>query len=80
MRTPQQCHIHVAMGVKTSARVRSVGMPIVHHGSTKAGPDEGLYDTRVGAAGYSPIVASFGALAVTAIVVVFTQTTSQNQS
>lgn len=36
------------------------------------GPDEGRYDPRRGAAGYAPIVASFGALAVTAIVVVFT--------
>ncbi|MFS0831542.1 hypothetical protein ABC337_12865 [Arthrobacter sp. 1P04PC] len=36
------------------------------------GPDEGRYDPRKGAQGYAPIVASFGALAVTALVVVFT--------
>ena len=37
-----------------------------------AGPDEGKYDLRKGAAAYAPIVGAFGALAVTAIVVVFT--------
>lgn len=38
---------------------------------TVAGRLEGRYDPRKGAQGYAPIVASFGALAVTAIVVVF---------
>ena len=43
-----------------------------HQGPWPEGPDEGLYDARVGAASYAPIVGAFGALAVTAIVVVFT--------
>lgn len=43
-----------------------------HAGSQPDGPDEGFYDARLGAAAYAPIVAAFGALAVTAIVVVFT--------
>lgn len=46
-------------------------MPRIHYGSQPEGPDEGQYDPRKGAQGYSAIVASFGALAVTAIVVVF---------
>jgi len=37
----------------------------------------GHYDVRMGAAGYAPIVGSFGALSVTAIVVVFTVPTSR---
>jgi MFS family permease len=37
----------------------------------------GHYDVRVGAAGYAPIVGTFGALSVTAIVVVFTVPTSR---
>jgi hypothetical protein len=40
----------------------------IHHGH---------YDVRAGAAGYAPIVGSFGALSVTAIVVVFTVPTSR---
>jgi hypothetical protein len=51
-------------------------------GRPLGGSDEGRYDPRKGAQGYAPIVASFGALAVTAIVVVFTipsnKTTTEN--
>lgn len=35
------------------------------------GPDEGYYDSRAGASAYAPLVGTFGALAVTAIVVLF---------
>ncbi len=35
-------------------------------------PAEGYYDARRGAAGYAPVVGTFGALAVPAVVVVFT--------
>lgn len=38
----------------------------------RGGPPEGRYEPRKGAHGYAPIVASFGALAVTALAVVFT--------
>ncbi|MEO6501752.1 MAG: hypothetical protein ABIQ09_07550 [Jatrophihabitantaceae bacterium] len=47
-------------------------MASIHPGTHPDGPDEGLYDARVGATVYSPIVGAFGALAVTAIAVVFT--------
>src|SRR4051812_28131439 len=47
-------------------------MPNIQHGKGPSGPDEGWYDLRKGASAYAPIVGSFGSLAVTAIVVVFT--------
>lgn len=43
-----------------------------HAGTKPDGPDEGFYDPRRGATGYSPVVATFGALAVPALVVLFT--------
>jgi hypothetical protein len=47
------------------------------HGATTSGesvspkPPEGKYDIRRGAAGYSPVIGTFGALAVPAIILVF---------
>ena len=55
-------------------------MARVHKGTQPDGPDEGHYDPREGAKGYAPIVASFGALAVTAIVVVFSTSNPQTNS
>lgn len=52
-------------------------MPNKHYGTTPIGPDEGMYDARQGATAYAPIVGAFGALAVTAIVVVFTVSSSK---
>jgi hypothetical protein len=52
-------------------------MPRTHPGTQPYGPDEGHYDPREGAKGYAPIVASFGALAVTAIVIVFSADSSR---
>jgi hypothetical protein len=52
-------------------------MPNVHpNPNAHDDPDEGRYDVLKGAAAYAPIVAAFGALAVTAIVVVFTVASS----
>ncbi len=53
-------------------------MPRIPEATKLDGPDEGFYDPREGAKGYAPIVASFGALAVTAIVVVFSATAPGN--
>ena len=55
-------------------------MPNVHRGERPIGPDEGHYDLRAGAAAYAPIVAAFGALAVAAIIVVFTTTPTSSDS
>jgi hypothetical protein len=46
--------------------------PRGHAGTQVDGPDEGFYDPRRGASGYAPVVATFGALAVPALVVLFT--------
>jgi hypothetical protein len=59
----------VAFTARAAARpVRTVPMEPV----PEERPTEGHYDARVGAAGYAPVVGTFGALAVPAVTVLFT--------
>jgi hypothetical protein len=48
------------------------GNPIVASAATDKARPEGRYDIRRGTAGYAPIIGTFGALAVPAIIVLFT--------
>lgn len=48
------------------------GLPRAHAGTSADGPEEGLYDARRGATGYAPLVATFGALTLPALALVFT--------
>lgn len=57
-----------------------LAMPNATYGTTPHGPLEGQYDVRRGASAYAPIVGSFGALAVTAVVVVFTVPSDENRT
>lgn len=57
---------------RTTARRTAVAPPPDGAPSTSSESTEGHYDARRGAAGYAPIVGTLGALAVPAVIVVFT--------
>lgn len=63
--------IAVAAWLSWGRRPRARRLPAPAQ-SAELNRSEGRYDVRRGAAGYSPVIGTFGALAVPAIIVLFT--------